>query len=471
MKKFIIPIILFSFLLLNSCDKYLDIKPKGYVIPQTVEDYERILNDIKLTKILSDGIEKLSDDFYSPVIVEGKDISAVNYRLYFWLEDPYSTPSDLTYYSYWNMLYNRIYQYNAIINGIDEAAGATQQRKDATKGRALIGRAICYYYLNNIYGQIPKSKEDQAALGIPLVISNALNEELPSRSSTWASFDFILNDLKQGIPLIPASSLSNFQINKAGAYGWLARVYLTMKEYGLAGEAAQEALKLNNKLLDYNSQYTKTFTGANDSIYLTKAGSTVTIPAQNPENLHVVHFDYTRGMAFQYLATSTLSAFDLKDIRRMNIIASNAFSSGAGEWDGRYVYMGAISYNYSIGPTTAEMYLILAESQARVQKYQDAIDNLNKLRKNRIESAYYRDLVHVDAKSTMLKIFRERRAELLFKSVRWFDMRRLQNDPEFGFTAEHELANGKVLKLTPNSPRYTMTIPASAINKQIIQNP
>lgn len=472
MKKYIHIIISTVFLsFLSSCEKYLDIIPKGYVIPQTVEDYERILNDISLTKMLSDGIEKLSDDYYAPSLIEGTDVAEVDYRLYFWLASPYSTPSDFQYYSYWNKLYNKIYQYNAVINGIDQASGATDQRRKIAKGRALVGRGICYYYLNNIYGQIPKSLDDESALGVPLVVSNKLTDPLPPRSSTLATFDFIIKDMQEGIKLIPASSLSNYQINQVGAYGWLARTYLTMKSYEKAGEAAAAVLKLNNTLLDYNTQYEVRKSTNAPVFYVPKAGAPIMMPQLNPENLHIIFYDYTRGMAFQQLATQTVQAFDPHDLRRMNIVPTYSSDGNIADWDGRFNYMGALSYEYSAGPTTAEMYLILAESLARLQKFNEAIDQINILRKNRIEQKYYQPLQHITAKGTMTYILKERRTELLFKSTRWFDMRRLQNDPEFGFTAIHELANGKTIKLEPNSLRYTMSIPDRAVNDQITQNP
>ncbi|GAA4178602.1 RagB/SusD family nutrient uptake outer membrane protein [Sphingobacterium ginsenosidimutans] len=472
MKKYLYTTLLVGILsLLSSCEKYLDIKPKGYVIPQTVEDYERILNDISLTKMLADGLEKLSDDYYDPALVEGTDVTAVDYRLYFWLPSPYSQPDDFMYASYWNLLYNQIYQYNAVINGIDGASGATEQRKNIARGRALVGRAICYYYLNNIYGQIPKTADDQTALGVPLVVSNKLTDHLPARSTTWGTFDFIVNDLLTGISLIPASSPSNYQINRMGAYGWLARTYLTMKDYKKAQQAAVSALELNNTLLDYNSQYEVQRTTDGTSFYVPKTGASIMTPQLNPENMHIIFFSYTRGMAFQQLAKQTLDAFDTHDLRRINIVPSYSTTGDVKNWDGRFIYMGVRSYEYSAGPTTAEMYLILAESLVHDQKYAEALDKINLLRKNRIEQAYYQPLVHENARKTMTYILKERRAELLFKSVRWFDMRRFQNDPEFGFTAVHELANGQLIKLAPNSPRYTMSIPDRAINDQITQNP
>lgn len=468
-------VLLWSIGLLCSCEKYLDIKPKGYVIPQTVEDYERLLDDYPLLIWLPLGIEQLSDDFYTPHLVKGHDISNPEYRLYFWLENSYSSGADDGKISAWNILYNRIYQYNAVINGLEEATSGNEQRKAVARGRALVGRALCYYYLNNIYGQIPTSREDNSALGVPLVLSNKISEDLPARSTVNATFDFIVQDLLEGIQLVPPSSLSNFQINRAGAYGWLARTYLTMKEYEKAGQAAEEALKLNSELLDYNTQYgVQSVTGAPD-FYAPADDAVLTKGLQgNRENLHIITFEGGSGMALSDLSRQAVQAFDQHDLRRINLTPTYGLAYEPvdySEWNGGYQYMGFYYNDYSIGPTTAEMYLISAESLARNKRYTEAMEKLNILRKNRIQKEHYQALSHVSAKKTLEAILKERRVELLFKGLRWFDMRRLQNDPDFGFTAIHELADGTRIELAPNSPRYVLAIPDRAITDKIIQNP
>lgn len=457
---------------LASCEKYLDIKPKGYVIPQTVEEYERILNNSILTKMLSDGIERLADDFYDPSLVLGKSMETPDYRLYFWLPSPYSTPTDYLYYSYWDLFYKKIYQYNAIINGVDQATGGTEKRKAILKGRALVGRSICYFYLANLYAQPYDASTASSALGVPLVTSNSLNDKLPARSTVEETFDFILKGFEEGIEEIPISSLTSFELNQAGAYGWLARTYLTMKQYDKAADAAGKALNINDALVDYNKQYEMYQPAEGPAIYIPKNGHIFATPAQQPENLHIIYFDYTRGMAFQNVASDTEALFGQSDLRRMNLVPSYVpYGASLAEWDRTYIYMGYRSYEYSAGPTTPEMYLIRAEGAAREGNLENALKALNLLRKNRIIATDYEPIQSAEQKQVLTEIYNERRRELLFKGLRWFDMRRLNSDPEFGFTAEHALADGTTIELQPGSPRYVLTIPDPAVTDEIVQNP
>ncbi|HLR49803.1 MAG TPA: RagB/SusD family nutrient uptake outer membrane protein [Candidatus Sphingobacterium stercoripullorum] len=464
-------LLLISLLSFQSCESYLDIKPKGYVIPQTVEDFERILNDVSLTKFLSDGIEILSDDFYNPSLERDKNVDQVDYRLYAWLKDPYTTPTDYSYYSYWNMIYARIYQYNAIINGIDEAVGGSESRKKVAKARARLGRAMGYYYLVNIYSQPYNKESAKTDLGVPLIQTNSINDPIPSRGTVQETFDFIINDLNEAIVDLPSSSQSVFELNKASGYGWLARTLLIIGDFQGALNAAEEVLALNNTLVDYNTEYDIAVPSVGDPYYIPKAGHQFATIRSQPENIHAITFDYTRGMAFQYVAKETESLFSENDLRRINITPNYANLEDINDWDGTYTYMGSTSYEYNVGIATPEMYLIKAESLARLNQTSDALTTLNKLRKHRILADAYEDFQTNNSIQAIKWTLEERRRELLFKGSRWFDMRRLNQDPDFGFTAKHYLKDGSFFELEPGNPRYVLTIPETALTDGITQNP
>ncbi|MEO6683365.1 MAG: RagB/SusD family nutrient uptake outer membrane protein [Ginsengibacter sp.] len=457
---FVSSLLLMALLSLSACNKYLDIKPKGYVIPETVEEFERILNGESLTKLLSDGIERMSDDFYDPTIIKDENILWRDYRLYMWLPDAYTTVEDYRGYSYWDILYRRVYQYNAVINGIDNATGGTAKRKAIAKARARTGRALIYYYIVNIYSKPYQVESAKTDLGIPLVTGVSIEEALPGRGTVQQTYDFISKEITEALPDLPVSSISSFEITKGGGYGYLARAYLQMGEYAKAAEAADHALYYNDRLVDYNNEYQM----SGDRFSL-KSTSILLTAITHPENTLIHFFDYTRGMARKNMPNETAQLFDEKDLRRVNVLIENI----GGEQIN--TYMASTLYDYSIGITTPEMYLIRAEGNAREGKIQLAMDDLNKLRKNRIKSDSYIDLTSNDKIDATRKILEERRRELLFKGVRWFDMRRLHNDPNYGFTPRHYLADGTYIELKANSPRWVMTIPDPAVSDKIVQNP
>lgn len=52
--------------LLASCDDYLDLKPKGVVIPEKCEDYESLLNYAQLMKASEAYPNFMTDDVFLP---------------------------------------------------------------------------------------------------------------------------------------------------------------------------------------------------------------------------------------------------------------------------------------------------------------------------------------------------------------------------------------------------------------------
>lgn len=69
------------------------------------------------------------------------------------------------------------------------------------------------------------------------------------------------------------------------------------------------------------------------------------------------------------------------------------------------------------------------------------------------------------------KIILERRKELVFRGLRWTDLRRLNKETEFAITLRRTV-KGMEYVLPPNDPRYTQQIPFSVIsfNKDMPQN-
>lgn len=455
-----ISLLIISCFAFTACDKFLDIKPKGYVIPETVEDFERILNAEALTKLLSDGIERLSDDFYDPTIIKDQDILWRDYRIYMWLPDVYSTVEDYRGYSNWDRLYQRLYQYNAVINGIDEASGGTRTRKAVAKARGKAGRALIYYYLVNLYSKPYNSETAKTDLGVPFVTSTNIDISLPDRGTVQQTYDFIIKDLTEALPDLPVSAISSFEITKGGALGFLARTYLLMGDYEKAVNAADQSLSFNDNLVDYNNEYQ-----ISNNNFALKPSSIILDPIRHPENTLIHFFDYTRGMARKNMPNRTVEFFGEDDIRRVNI--STGFVGG----EQRNTYMPYTLYNYNMSITSPEMYLIRAEGNARLGKIQLAMDDLNKLRRHRITTASFVELNSTEKTHAIKHVLDERRRELLFKGVRWIDMRRLHNDPDFGFKPRHYLADGSFIELEPNSPRYVLTIPDPAVGGGIVQNP
>ncbi len=94
--------------------------------------------------------------------------------------------------------------------------------------------------------------------------------------------------------------------------------------------------------------------------------------------------------------------------------------------NGYYKYKGSYtrSSTFFTGITTAEMYLISAECYARLNEVNKAMEQLNTLLVNRIRTADFIPVVAIDKTDALNMVLEERRKELIFRGLRWSDIKR-----------------------------------------------
>ncbi|TCD07673.1 RagB/SusD family nutrient uptake outer membrane protein [Pedobacter frigidisoli] len=132
--------------------------------------------------------------------------------------------------------------------------------------------------------------------------------------------------------------------------------------------------------------------------------------------------------------------------------------------NGKYInkkrgYSGGI--NLSNGLATDELYLIRSECLARAGQDIRAITDLNTLLFNRWKTGTFVPISGLQGALLLDRILLERRKELVFRGLRWNDLRRL-NKEGHNIVLRRNLGNS-VFELQPNSPKYTLPIPPNVI--------
>ncbi|MNX64087.1 SusD family protein [compost metagenome] len=89
------------------------------------------------------------------------------------------------------------------------------------------------------------------------------------------------------------------------------------------------------------------------------------------------------------------------------------------------------------------------------------MEDLNTLLSKRFGAGFV-PYTATDQKNAILTILKERRKELLFRGLRWMDLRRLNKEPEYAVTLTR-IVNGTTYTLPPNDPRYVYPIPPDEI--------
>lgn len=437
------------FFCLGSCKKYLDVKPdKKQTTPATLQDCQALLNNvIQLGASYPRAIEASSDDY------------ALTYAIWNSLQpsdrEPYVWQSDANVLSVnWSAPYTSILIANQVLEtlGEIEPVAAEQSQWNKLKGAALLLRAMNFYSLAQIFVKPYDATMSGQDLGIPLRLSPSLSE-VSERGTAQQTYARIIQDLTEAAELLPAeqpgtpASRSPASPVKAAAFAALARVYLVIGDYVNSFNNADASLKQYNVLMDY-----KTLDSTSNAP-IPKYGSEVLYKLSGLGNVPL--FDGRVNKALY-------DSYQRGDLRK-----SVCFQKMEND---TYTFKGVYDPGIFGGLATDEMYLIRAECSARAGNTAMAVTDLNTLLKTRWNNTFI-PITAANADIALNLVLSERRKELLFRGLRWTDLRRLNKETRFAVTLTRTL-NGQTYTLPPNDPRYTLLIPREVLERaNLPQNP
>lgn len=432
-----------------SCHKdFLDLKTnKKLVVPSTVRDLEAILNN---TQVMNQSLPFLgelgSDDYY--LEDDRFNSLSINYHklAYIWSDDfAYDDFSA----SDWNMSYEKVFYSNVVLETIEKLHGeVTTEDYNLLKGSALFYRAWTFYQLAQIFCLPFDENSAHTDLGIPIRLESDIG--LPSSRATVAeTYQRIFSDLATAVELLPASNQNKTQPSKAAVYALLARINLIMGNYSDARHNASESLSLYNELIDYNTL---------------DVSQNYPIPILNKEVIFHSRMGYGLNLRESRLLvdSSLVEAYGTNDLRKEVFFYDNNGTRYKGSYSGDGYFFAGLSTN--------EMLLIRAEANARLGNLKQAIDDIHRLLRHRHLNRDF-EMPNMDTDKLLHYILQERRKELVFRGLRWVDLRRLNKEKRFEKTLVRKI-NGQTYELPPNDIRYVFPIPYDAIKiSGIEQNP
>jgi hypothetical protein len=415
--------------MLSACNKFLDIKPKGIIIPEKLSDYEDMLNSPTLTRTFPINLLDFTDDNFNKFDALNQSPTANGY---YWRS--VITINEKASPDVWGPLYHSIYDTNVIINGVLKATDGTDLRENQVLAEALVIRASCYMDLLTVFAKAYHASTAASDPGLPMPISTNVTDKVPGRSSVKATLEAITNDVLKAADLLPATNINRYRVSKYAAYGLLSRIYLYMADYVNAGKYTDLALQGTHQLLNYNAY---------------ESDEDMPVYDLNPEILWQ-RAAVSGSPIFMLYSNDLKSYFDNNDLRYSFLTTTN--NSGLGR--------GSLPGQYNFGITFPELYLTKAELLARAGNSLDAMALVNRIRKNRIKTAAYTDQTAASAEDALLKVLAERRRELAYSGLRWFDMKRLDEE---GRMTEIKRINPETqaidASLPPHSLKYTFEIP------------
>lgn len=451
-------IIVIIFWTLSGCKKnFLDEKPSSsIVIPNTLSDCQKLLDNFNVINITPGLGELACDDHYIYDYSYWQALPSARERnAYIWAKDIYEGEIAV---KDWNSPFQQIYYANTVLNQLTSIHIEDNNPNDGNniKASSLFIRSNAFYNLVSIFAPAFQASTADTDLGIPIRLNPEI-DEVEQRASVGETYDRIISDLKESTALFSTTFQNNYRNrpSKSAAFALLARVFLSMRDYDNAGLYADSCLQLYNSLIDYNTISTT---------------SLQPFTVDNAETLYSSLFN----VGYSSLLFSTSNVYTVIDSVLYNSYSQNDLrkqiyfrTSNIGTIVMKRGY-GGPTFLYPFGGlATDEVYLIKAECLARKGLFTDAIYVLNQLLIKRWKTGTFVPLTAISTQDALNKILTERRKELVFRGLRWTDLRRL-NRENANITLTRIL-NGQTFTLPPNDVRYVFPIPDDEITQSGIQ--
>lgn len=463
MKKNIFTLLLFSVFILAGCKKYTDLTPKGALVIETANDYYQLVSYPNRAYLIS-NFQYLVDDMWmkeSNVIGITPNINTVHFTF----NENIDRVSMIGSSNFYDRAYVYINRWNTIISLVDDSKG-DEQTKALAKAEAKILRAFDHFLLVNVYAKAYDASTAATDGGICIMDKYDL-EAQPVKSTVQQVYDFIQKDIDDALPFLQAAPSDPYHPSLAFAWALKAKVHLYKKEIAAAKAACDQSLSYNDAIFDL-VKYTTV-----------DGGPSVTVmPA--PTNPEILSYMYMTGynemnFGYSYVISPELRAlFGTNDARFNTFFNTTSASfldigSNAAYWSMSYTKF----FYGTVGLKTTEVHLMKAECLARENDLVGAMAIVNKLREKRIISGTIDLPVPATRKETMELVINERRKELLFGFNRFFDLKRLNTEPEYAKTVVrvYPLVNKTVPQQTytllPSSRLYIIPFPLNVLKKNL----
>jgi len=309
----------------------------------------------------------------------------------------------------WGSAYNGINRANNLLDAIPEVSDMSDAEKAVATGEALFIRALLYSNLVREFGDVPLVLEPSRG------VSEASNV---SRTPVEEVYTQITNDLEDAADLLPPDHIDG-KATKQVANALLARIYLDWGKYTQARDKATDVINSGNYSLpaDFRSNWTT----KNNS----EAIFELQFSVNNTNSLAFWYFPAALGGRLGFAPSEEYrNSFEAGDKRRAASMDSVVASNGAVTYYAKKYHRVVSEDDNVIVLRLAEMYLIRAEANARLNADAGIVRaDLNVLR-NRAGLGDLPDTVTGQA-ALFTAILQERRAELAFEGHRFFDLRRL----------------------------------------------
>jgi starch-binding outer membrane protein, SusD/RagB family len=306
----------------------------------------------------------------------------------------------------WTEAYSYIYQANICIEGLEKSTTIPAITKSQFLAEAKLVRAFLYFYLVNLYGDVPF-----------VTSSNWSQTYGHGRTPVATIYETIINDLLVAQNDLPAKYPAAGKIRpvKQAATALLARVYLYTRQWDKA-EAAANAV-ITSGMYPALPAPASAFLKNNDEAIWQLA------PINTTYNTLEGYQLLPGSTPTYYFQTPLATAFEPGDLRYTNWVKSMVYQGVTYYYTYKYKVRtsSTVTENYTM-LRLAEQYLIRAEALNNQKKVELAINDLNVIRQRAGLTPLPKTLTQDECTAA---VEQERRVELFCEwGHRWLDLKR-----------------------------------------------
>ncbi len=422
----------------TACEKFLDVEPKGIVIPESESEYRAMLTNVY--NGFPRDLGKLCLRTDDVRIIEFKDETnrLFFFDMYTWNDD---SPAIGSVQCQWKGYYHAIFIANYMIENLGGKKGKNFMQM---AGEAYLLRAYAHFILANMYAPA-YSEETLSAPAVPLALDTD-TEKLRSRATVEEVYNSVKADIEKGMQLMNVDQwkepAQRYRFSKDGALAFQCRLALYMGQY-------QECIAAGEQLL------ARGYTLCN----IVKKPSESPLLFSSTECIQAMDYTLTEDMlTFVKLSEALSNLYEDGDKRKTVYYDSPSLNVYAPKRDPKKLNETSRTFSF------AEVYLNLAEAYTRSNQADRAKEMLKKLMASRLSkkllTARTAQLDAVSTEDELIPIvLNARRRELAFSGHRWFDLRRT-GQPAITHTLEKP--EKQEYFLSAKDTRYTLPIPREA---------
>lgn len=455
-------------MMMNSCADFTEIDPKGKNLLSSTADLELLLNaeysvsTTDMQQVCGDVIYATStlSTLLQPVVKTKFSI------LVGW--DEAGHDNDLPELTASDSYYASCYEYigriaNPILAKIDDASGSDTDRL-AIKAEAYVVRAYFHYLAVQKFAPAYDKATAANTMALAYVKEDQDIKQPTVPVSLEEYYTNIIADIDAALSLNALSEmpLNRMRFGLGSAYAVKALALMAMQEPERAAVEAQNALNVNSTVANYNNMLVDTADpvgGSYKSIFRKKM--------ECPED-----YFSTDDINF-FTSYPTWDLMEDGHAVRDHFNTMNKAYAPMG-MDPSLMMIGVPGYTMTydltsswptIGLSTPQMYLILAENAIDNNRYDDAMGYLDAIRANRINPAAYAPLQGTvsDKATAITHLKTTAHAEGIFSVWNFINRKRWNRLDDYKETFTRTIC-GIDMSLTPDSKLWVFPIPQNVIN-------